>query len=190
MGKFLSICFLFVLSACASQQFSGPPIDMDQHAYDSNTAMAIEVVSADDAEVTGEKADDQALVADEKAMIKEKFQVLLVQALSKEGFNVQTTQERKNPAILVRGKVKRIKHGAAMAKVLGGRDAGASGIITTFLVFDQKINKLIGRFDVSSSVDARVSMIGKDGFIHAHLTRSAEKAASILASKGKTRDDF
>jgi hypothetical protein len=176
--KFKTIILLAMLTGCAHGKMGVVDQNLEQGSISPDQAIFVERVSANDVQISGDKAADAVKVSDEKAQIEQRFNRIIADDLRTKGFNAQAINGQATTGLVLTGKVTRFEHGSGAARFLVGMGAGSSNLYTDFQLTDVKTKKVLSKFEVIATSGGNSA---PGGFISAHMTDGAKKVADYLS---------
>jgi len=175
-----------VLCACARGKLGKIEVPLSG-AVNRQYIIYIETVSASSARFSGEDADDRELVAEERAIIEDRYAPLIQEALSKRGYKTQLASEGAPTGIslTLTGHVTRFEHGDQTSRVMLGFGSGSSNMYTSFTLENLYDDSIVTQFEVVATSGGNSGIQSLGSYLEAHLEDGAAKVADYLA--GRTR---
>jgi hypothetical protein len=141
----------------------------------------VEPITAETADFSGDKAGNESRVGEEKSEIKNRFARLVADELRKKGMNATVVNAPVQSGLVLQGHVTRFEHGSAAARILVGMGAGSSNMYTDFELTNAATKEVLSKFEIIATSGGSGGLQAAGGYIGAHLTDGAEKAADYIA---------
>lgn len=167
-------------AACAHGKMGQVSQPLDRSQVTKSTPIFVEPVSAQEATFSGDKAAEPGRVADEKRAIRDLYSKRIAEELRKRGYAAEAVDAPVKSGIVITGKVSRVEHGSAAARMLVGMGSGSANLYTNFRVEDRAQAKVLSRFEVIATSGGRGGLTAAGSFLDGHLTDGAEKVAEYI----------
>jgi hypothetical protein len=169
-----------LLAACAHGKMGDISQPLNQGSIDKKTPIYVEAVSADDARFSGDKSGDVTRVAEEKSTIAGEFNRRIAEALRKRGYNAKAVNQPAKSGLVLTGKVTKVEHGSAAARILVGMGSGAANMFTDFKLEDRTAAKTLGEFQVIATSGGEGGLNASGSYVETHLNDGAKKTAEYI----------
>jgi hypothetical protein len=185
MKKLVWVLLSVAAIGCAHGKMGAVDQALEAGAVTKDKPIYIDVVSAKEMRVTGDKADDTKRIDEEKAAIESRYHRMIADELRKKGYTVETGNAPKKSGLVLTGKVSRFEHGSGAARMFVGMGAGSSNMFTDFVLEDRTAKKTLTKFEVIATSGGRGGVFSTGSFMEAHLTDGSKKAASYINGEEK-----
>ncbi len=171
------------LGACAHGKMGAIEQPLAAGVITKNTPIAVETVSANDAAFSGDKSGDVTRVNQEKREIESRFAQMIVSQLVKRGYKASVSEGTAKSGVVLSGKVTKIEHGSAAARIMVGMGAGSANMFTNFKLEDRTAGKMLSKFQVIATSGGRGGFMAAGSFMEAHLEDGSTKTAQYLTGE-------
>lgn len=182
--KILRFVLLVSLIGCAHGKMGMVTQPLDRSKISKSTPIYVMPVTAKGMQVTGDKADDEAKIKQEKTEISDQYHRMIVMELKKRGYNAKPAKSAKS-GVALKGNVRRLEHGSGAARFWVGMGAGSSNMYTDFKMIDVTNKKPIGEFEIIATSGGRGGWSAMGSFMKAHLADGAKKSAEYIDKEPK-----
>ncbi len=180
----IAIATLF-LAACAHGKMGKVEQALQTGAVTKTTPIYVEKVSTTEAKFSGDKSGDAARVASEKASIENAYNMRIVDALKAKGFNASVANGPVTKGLVLSGKVTKVEHGSAAARIMVGMGAGSANMFTDFKLEDRTTKKVLSKFEVIATSGGTGGLQAAGSYLDAHLQDGSKKVAEYISGEKK-----
>lgn len=174
------LIFALALGACAHGKMGAIEQPLESGVLSKSTPIAVEKISANDAAFSGDKSADVTRVNQEKREIEDRFAQMVVSQLVKRGYKASVSEGPVKSGVVLSGKVTKIEHGSAAARIFVGMGAGSANMFTNFKLEDRTTGKVLSKFQVIATSGGRAGLMAAGSFMEAHLEDGSTKTAQYL----------
>jgi len=150
---------------------------LEKTAFTKTTPIFVEPISADNAQMSGDKSAKADVVAKEKSKISDMFNTKIAEALRAKGYDAKAVISAPKTAVVMTGEVTRIDNGSAAARYFAGMGAGSSNLYTNFKIEDRSQGKVLSKFEIIATSGGES---GFGSYLDQHLKNGAKQLAEYV----------
>lgn len=183
--RILVLVFALTTLSCARGKMGYVDKHLAAGDIPKGTQIYVEAIKADKVIFTGDKADDQQRLKEERQIIESRYHRLIASQLQKKGFKATAVDSVQRTGVVISGSVSRFQHGSGAARFLVGMGAGSSNMYTDFVIEDRTKKTQLSKFEVIATSGGRSGLESMGGFLDAHLEDGAEKVSEFINGETK-----